>query len=199
MSSKQDWYSTLPSAARWAKCGRSVLQGRSSLSTVSNTKAHSLTDTLPGIDMIKYKNYAGQMFKSMFKRGKKETGEAHRCYSGHTAGNLPSAQSDGQTVSLSGPWEQSLQQLALCRHTNRHRSKTLCCFSTTGTYPYPKMIAALLCHCILQTVKDQKIEFTVKANYSQRKWSKNIFNLKCNEKVLKATIWRLCSINHQGD
>lgn len=47
ISSKQDSYSTLPSGARRVKCGRSVLQGRSSLSTASNTRAHSLTDTQP--------------------------------------------------------------------------------------------------------------------------------------------------------
>lgn len=50
MSSKQVWYFTLPSGARWTRCGRSVLQGRSSLTTVSRTRAHSLTDTVPGME-----------------------------------------------------------------------------------------------------------------------------------------------------
>lgn len=47
MSSKQEWYATLPSDARRTKRGRSVLQGSSSLRPVSRTCAHSLTDTVP--------------------------------------------------------------------------------------------------------------------------------------------------------
>lgn len=47
ISSKQDWYSTLPSDARRTKCGRSVLQGKSNLRPVSRTCAHSLTNMVP--------------------------------------------------------------------------------------------------------------------------------------------------------
>lgn len=42
--------------------------------------------------------------------------KTHQCCSGRTAGSPTSAQSDGWTAFPSGPWEQSLQQLVLCRH-----------------------------------------------------------------------------------